>query len=319
MRILVVGAGAIGGLFGGLMAAHGRDVTFLVHPARARALEQHGLQLVGVAGGPQDDVQTVPVNAVTADQLGAAKFDLVLLAVKAYGLDAAIDDIAPAMSAGATVLPVLNGMRHYDLLAARFGAEKVIGGFAFVSAYLDESGRIGTGPVPASITYGELDGSLSQRVERFHRAADGCGFRATLSTTILDELWAKWVYLAPFAALSILTGGSIGEAARAPGGRGTAAALLAEAAAVAQANGHRPPPEKLARDLDILTDVDSANRASMVKDQLAGRPVEDEAIIGDMVDRAAAAGLDVPLLRATRAALGVYARRHPGGSGQPSP
>ncbi len=315
MRILVVGAGAVGGLFGGLMAAHGRDVTFLVRPARAAALRRGGLQLVGTAGGPQDETHTVPVAAVTADKLGGERFDLVLLAVKAYGLDAAIDDIAPAMATGAAVLPLLNGMRHYELLTARFGVENVLGGFAFVSAYLDESGRIGTGPVPASITYGELDGGVSERIERFHRAADGCGFRATLSTTILDELWAKWVYLAPFAALSILTGGSIGEAARVPGGPETAAALLAEAAAVALANGHRPPPEKLARDLAILTDVDSANRASMVKDQLAGRPVEVEAIVGDMVDRAAAAGVDVPLLRATRAALGVYVRRRSTGSG----
>lgn len=310
MRILVVGAGAVGGLFGGQLAAHGRDVTFLVRPPRAEALRTRGLQLIGTAGGPQDEVRTVPVVALTVDDLPAAgAFDVVLLAVKAYGLAGAIADIAPAMDRGAAVLPVLNGMRHLDVLADRFGARQLIGGFAFVSSYLDGQGRISTGPVPATLTYGELDGAATDRIVRFHAAADGCGFRATLSPTIRADLWAKWVYLAAFAGLNVLTGGSIGEAARARGGPETAAALLAESAAVAQASGHRPPPEKLAGDLAFLTAVDSDNRASMDKDRLAGRPVESEAIIGDMVDRAAAAGLEVPLLRAARAALGVYAER----------
>ena len=162
MRILVVGAGAVGGLFGGLMAANGRDVTFLVRPARAEALRASGLQLVGTPGGAQDEVRRIPVTARTADELpNAGKFDVVLLAVKAYGLDSAIADIAPAMHGTTAVLPLLNGMRHLDRLTERFGEQRVLGGFAFVSAYLDEQGRIVTGPVPASITYGELDGSLT--------------------------------------------------------------------------------------------------------------------------------------------------------------
>lgn len=308
MRILVVGAGAVGGLFGGLMAAHGRDVTFLARAGRADALRRRGLELLGTAGGPQVQVRTVPVGVLTAEELpGADAFDVVLLAVKAYGLDGAIADIAPAVDAGAAVLPVLNGMRHLDVLGDRFGADRVLGGFAFVSAYLDDRGRIATGPVPAVLTYGELDGSMTDRIRRVHAAADGCGFRAVLSSTIRDELWAKWVYLASFAGLNVLTGGSVGQTARVAGGPQTAAALLEEAAAVAQAAGHRPTDEKLARDLAVLTAPDSDIRASMDKDRLAGRPVEAEAIIGDLVDRGVAAGLPVPLLQATRAALAVYA------------
>ncbi|WP_420121979.1 ketopantoate reductase family protein [Nakamurella sp.] len=307
MRILVVGAGAVGGLFGGLMAAHDRDVTFLVRDARAAVLRRRGLELVGTAGGPQDEVRAVPVGVLTADELpGADPFDVVLLAVKAYGLDGAIPDIAPAVDAGAAVLPVLNGMRHIDVLADRFGADRVIGGFAFVSAYLDDRGRVATGPVAAALTYGELDGSPSDRIRRFHAAAGGCGFRATLSSAIRDELWAKWVFLASFAGLNVLTGGSVGQA-RAPGGPETARALLAEAAAVAQAAGHRPPADKLAADLAVLTAPDSDNRASLDKDRRAGRPVEAEAIIGDLVDWGVAAGVPVPLLQATRAALAVHA------------
>lgn len=310
MRILVVGAGAVGGLFGGLMAEHGRDVTFLVRAPRAAALAADGLQLVGVPGGPQDQVRTVAVDIVTADQLAAADpFDIVLLAVKAYDLESAIEAIAPAVDAGAALLPLLNGMRHIDRLTQRFGAENVLGGFAFVSAYLDRQGRVAAGPVPAALTYGELDGSISDRVRGFHQQADGCGFRATLSTDVRDEMWSKWVFLAAFAGLTILSGGSVGETARVPGGPQTARALLAETASVAAAAGHRPAAEKLALDLATLTAPESNNRASMDKDRLAGRPVESAAIIDDMVDRAEVAALDVPLLRAAQAALGVYATR----------
>ena len=310
MRILMVGAGAVGGLFGGLMAAAGRDVTFLLRPRRAAQVREDGLTIVGGPGLPDVDDEngvTVGVPVLTADELAqATAFDVVVLATKAYGLESAIADLAPAVDAGAAVLPLLNGMRHVDRLLAEFGDAAVLGGYAYVSSYLDGTGRVLAGPVAPSITYGERDGSDSERIRGFDAAAQGCGFSATLTTEVTAQMWAKWVFLAAFAGTNVLSGGTLGQASRAPGGKQTAAALLAETASVAAAAGHRPSDRKLARDLQILTDEDSGNRASMDKDRLAGRPVEDDAIIGDLVERAERAGLDVPLLRATRMALGVY-------------
>lgn len=341
MRILVVGAGAVGGLFGGLMAAAGRDVTFLLRPERAEQVREYGLTIVGGAGlrlpravnrgrpsagrrfgetrpddrpsGP-DPQTTVFPDVVTADELpGAGDFDVVVLATKAYGLESAIKDVAPAVDAGATVLPLLNGMRHIDRLVAEFGGSSVLGGYAFVSSYLDERGRVLAGPVAPAITYGVLDtdnadadAPASSRVMAFDKAARGCGFTATLTWSVRAEMWAKWVFLAAFAGTNVLSGGTLGQASSAPGGVATITALLAETASVAEAAGYRPSDGKLAKDLTILTDPTSGNRASMDKDRRAGRPVEDEAIIGDLVDRADRAGLPVPLLRATRMALGVY-------------
>lgn len=341
MRILMVGAGAVGGLFGGLMAAAGRDVTFLLRPERAAAVRDAGLTIVGGPGlrlpsavqsgrsgsgrrfgetrpddrptGPEPQTTVFP-DVVTADELPDSDgFDMVVLATKAYGLESAIKDVTPAVDAGATVLPLLNGMRHIDRLVAEFGSGSVLGGYAFVSSYLDERGRVLAGPVAPAITYGVLaaddanaDAPSSRRVVAFDEAARGCGFTATLTWSVRAEMWAKWVFLSAFAGTNVLSGGTLGQAARAPGGRQTITALLAEAASVAEAAGYRPSDGKLARDLDILTDEGSGNRASMDKDRRAGRPVEDEAIIGDLVDRADRAGLAVPLLRATRMALGVY-------------
>lgn len=310
MRMLMVGAGAVGGLFGGLLAAAGRDVTFLLRPQRAAAVRAAGLTIVGGPGLPDVDDDTgltVDVPVLTADELtGARPFDVVVLATKAYGLESAITDLTPAVRGGAAVLPLLNGMRHVDRLVAEFGSGSVLGGYAFVSSYLDDTGRVLAGPVAPAITYGERDGSDSERIRAFDAAARGCGFSATLTADVTAQMWAKWVYLAAFAGINVLSGGTLGQAARAPGGKQTAAALLAETASIAEAAGYRPSEGKLAKDLQILTDEDSGNRASMDKDRRAGRPVEDDAIIGDLVDRADEAGLPVPLLRATRMALGVY-------------
>lgn len=349
MRILVVGAGAVGGLFGGLMAGAGRDVTFLLRPERAAAIREQGLTIVGGPGlrvplsidsprrlaerrsadnRPDDesyDHTTVFPDVVTADELpGSDAFDVVVLATKAYGLESAIQDMTPAMVAGATVLPLLNGMRHVDRLVSEFGSGSVLGGYAFLSSYLDERGRVLAGPVAPAMTYGVLDADRadvdapsSRRLVAFDQAARGCGFTATLTWSVRAEMWAKWVFLAAFAGTNVLSGGTLGEAARAPGGRETAAALLAETASVAEAAGHRPSDAKLARDLAILTDEASTNRASIDKDRRAGRPVEDDAVIGDLVDRADRAGLAVPLLRATRTALGVYRSNRESTAGGP--
>ncbi|TKV58616.1 2-dehydropantoate 2-reductase [Nakamurella flava] len=310
MRILIVGAGAVGGLFGGLMAAAGRDVTFLLRPERAAQVRDEGLTIVGGPGLPDVDGQNgVTVNApvLTAAELrDGPRFDLVVLATKAYGLESAVIDVGPAVRNGATVLPLLNGMRHIDRLVAEFGGSSVLGGYAFVSSYLDERGRVLAGPVAPAITYGERDGSDTERLRAFDAAARDCGFTATRSAKVTAEMWAKWVFLAAFAGTNVLSGGTLGQASSAPGGVATITALLAETASVAEAAGFRPSDGKLAKDLTILTDTTSGNRASMDKDRRAGRPVEDEAIIGDLVDRADRAGLPVPLLRATRMALGVY-------------
>lgn len=310
MRILMVGAGAVGGLFGGLMAAAGRDVTFLLRPQRATQVREDGLTIVGGPGLPDVDDEngvTVSVPVLTAAELpDAPRFDVVVLATKAYGLESAITDLAPAVRNGAAVLPLLNGMRHVDRLVDEFGESSVLGGYAFVSSYLDDRGRVLAGPVAPAITYGERDGSDTERIRAFDAAASGGAFAATLSADVTAQMWAKWVFLAAFAGTNVLSGGTLGQASSAPGGVETITALLAETASVAEAAGYRPSDGKLAKDLAILTDTTSGNRASMDKDRRAGRPVEDEAIIGDLVDRADRAGLAVPLLRATRMALGVY-------------
>ena len=165
MRLLVVGAGSTGGYFGGRLAEAGRDVTFLVRPRRAAQLQERGLQIVS----PHDDV-TVRPKLVTPDDIDAP-YDAVLLAVKAYSLDAAIADFTAAVGPETTIIPMLNGMRHIDILEERFGREVVAGGVCKVAATIDAEGRIVQLAQFQELAYGERDGSVSRRIELSTMAA----------------------------------------------------------------------------------------------------------------------------------------------------
>src|SRR4051812_32349631 len=159
MRILVVGAGAIGGYFGGRILQAGRDVTFLVRPKRAAELADAGL----VIKSPNGDVTLKNPPTVQADKLGE-KFDIVLLSCKAFDLDDAIKSFAPAVGPQTSIIPLLNGMLHLDTLDRKFGHERVLGGLCAIAATLNEHREVVQLAPMQSLTFGERDGKMSDRV-----------------------------------------------------------------------------------------------------------------------------------------------------------
>jgi len=159
MRILVVGAGAIGGYFGGRMLQAGRDVTFLVRPRRAAELAEAGL----VIKSPNGDVTLKNPPALRADQLNE-KFDVVLLSCKAFDLDDAIKSFAPAVGPRTAIVPLLNGMLHMDVLDGKFGRERVLGGLCAIAATLNDKREVVQLNPLQSLNFGERDGQLSDRV-----------------------------------------------------------------------------------------------------------------------------------------------------------
>src|SRR5215475_3636770 len=188
MRFLVVGAGATGGYFGSRLLEAGRDVTFLVRPARAERLAAAGLTIASPAG----NITLRSPPTVLATDL-RAPFDAVILSCKAYDLDGAIESFAPAVGPDTAVVPLLNGMRHLDTLDARFGADRVLGGSCFISAKLDEGGRIVHVSDIHRLAFGERAGGRSPRVEALAAAMSGTKFEAAASDEILLEMWEKWV------------------------------------------------------------------------------------------------------------------------------
>jgi 2-dehydropantoate 2-reductase len=234
MRILVAGAGATGGYFGARLAQAGRDVTFLVRPKRADQLRRDGLRIVS----PHGDLTLVPRLLVTGETAGP--FDVVILAVKAYALDQALNDLDPTIGPNTMVVPLLNGMRHIDLLIERYGEAPVLGGVCIVATTLDPQGRIVQLADTQELVYGERNGVISARGQALDAAMRDGGFNARISETIIQEMWEKWVMLATAGGITCLLRGSVGEIEAVPGGAALALGFLAETTSVAAASGYAP-------------------------------------------------------------------------------
>lgn len=303
MRILVLGAGAIGGYYGGRLVEGGADVTFLVRPRRAQLLAERGLVVRSALGDIERKVKTV-----LAGELREA-FDLVLLSSKAYDLDDAIEAIVPAVGPRSAILPLLNGINHMAVLSGRFGAERVLGGACGIGAVLEPSGEIRHVGNMEWLTFGEISGERSARCEAIAKTFAGTKINATLNDNIIQAMWDKFVMLASLAASSTLTRANVGEMLAAPLGEWLVLEALRECQAVAAADGHAPTAEATERTRKMLTTRGSPFTASMQRDLVAGGATEGDHIIGDLVRRAEKRGLDVPLLRIALANLQVHEAR----------
>jgi 2-dehydropantoate 2-reductase len=303
MRMLVVGAGSTGGYFGGRLAEAGRDVTFLVRPTRAAQLAERGLHILS----PHGDFTLRP-QLVTADRLSGS-YDVILLTVKAFSLDSALADMTPAVGSETMIVPVLNGMRHVDVLAERFGKRIVVGCACKIVGSVDDQGRIVQHNPIQDIAYGELGGEVSTRIKSLDRFMRDAGFDARLSPAIEREMWEKWVLLAGLGGINCLMRGTIGEVAQAPRGTEFALAVLEEIVAVVRTVGVPPSPEFVTAARAALTATGSSLTSSMYRDLQRGVLTEADQIIGDLVARGHRAGLKTPWLEAIYAHLCVYQHR----------
>jgi 2-dehydropantoate 2-reductase len=303
MRILVVGAGAVGGYFGGRLAEAGRDVTFLVHARRAEKIRSDGLRILS----PHGDLTLHP-KTIQAKDLTAA-YDVILLSVKAYALEAAINDFAPGLGAETMILPVLNGMRHIELLTSRFGERSVIGGVCIVAAEMDKDDRIVQLADAQQLTYGERDGGTSERMNALDETMQNAGFDARLSENITQEMWQKWVQLASIGAVTCLLRGNIGEIEAVPGGADLSLKILGECSAIATACGYAPGDDFLTRIRAAMTTPGSQLTSSMYRDLVNGNRVEVDQILGDLLTRARNLGIAAPLIDAAFVNLSIYQNR----------
>jgi 2-dehydropantoate 2-reductase len=300
MRILVAGAGATGGYFGGRLADAGRDVTFLVRSRRAEQLRTDGL----VIASPHGDLRLTP-KVVSGGEL-VPDYDLVLLSVKAYALDTALEDLAPAVGPDTMVLPVLNGMRQLDVLDARFGARRVLGGLCLIATTLEPDGTIRQLTPMQHIAYGDRQDPDSARIHAVHETLSGAGFPAEPVIDVIGRMWQKWVLLASMGAITCLMRGTVGQVNAAAGGTAFAEGVVAECAAIAAAAGHPVPVAELDRVRATMTEVGSGAASSMYRDLRQGYPVEADHILGDLVARAGTLGVEAPRLSLAYTHLSVY-------------
>jgi 2-dehydropantoate 2-reductase len=303
MRILVVGVGALGGYFGGRLKAAGRDVTFLVRPRRAEQLAKTGLVIRSALG----DLNLAKPPTITAENLHEP-FDLILLSCKAYDLESAMDSFASAVGPDTAILPLLNGMKHMDLLGARFGTGAVLGGQCLISATLDSEGRILHLNDMHLLSFGEQNGAKSPRVAAIAAALSGAGFDAHLSAAIMQEMWEKWAFIAAAASIGCLMRGAFGDIVAAGAGR-FSTDMFAECCAIAAANGFPPSDSAIERSRAMITAPGSPIAPSMLRDIERGAPIEAEHIVGDLLPRGGHGTDSFPLLQVAYAHLKTYEAR----------
>jgi 2-dehydropantoate 2-reductase len=307
MRLLVLGAGGIGGYFGGRLAEAGADVTFLVRPTRREQILRDGLRIESPLGNA-----TIAAKTVIAGEVRPG-YDLVLFTCKAYDLDSAIEAIAPAMEGKCGVVPQLNGIAHLERLDARFGKGNVLGGIAQINVTLKRDGTVLHMDPLARIVFGERDNQVSARAQALADAFAKTKVEWKLSPGIEQEMWEKLVFLCTLAASTCLFRANVREIMAAPGGREAVERLFAANIATAAAEGH--PPRKITIDFSRarLTDPDGLWSASMLRDLEGGGQVEADHIVGWMLERARRHGIDDTVLSLAYTHLKAYEARRAAG------
>lgn len=307
MRILVVGAGAIGGYFGGRLLEAGQKVTFLVRPRRAAALLQHGLTVRSIAG----DIHVSSPPTILAAEIREA-FDVVLLSCKAFDLEDAMASFAPAVGEHTLILPLLNGMRHFDRLDERFGRKRVLGGRCLIAASLNEKGEIVHLNDKHELDFGERNGTLSARVKEIAQAMGEARFAVRVSQEIVQEMWSKWVFLASLAGGTCLMRASVGDILATPYGTDLLQGLIDECDSIATAEGFPLSASSIQQTRRMLAEAGSPLTASMLRDMERNGPIEADHILGDLLqraDRSKHSGEGFPFLRLAYAHAKAYELR----------
>ncbi|HWE73696.1 MAG TPA: ketopantoate reductase family protein [Stellaceae bacterium] len=307
MKVVSLGAGAIGGYFGGRLVEGGCDVTFLVREARKALLQKNGLRIESSFGNFSGKVSAVARHEI------AAPADLVLLTCKSYDLPSAIETIRPAVGPKTAILPLLNGLSHIDDLNRVFGAERVLGGFAKIAVTMLPNGTIKHLSQWRYITFGEQNGTMSERIAAIKALFDRSSVVAAAVPDIMTGMWEKLVHLATVAGATAVMRANLGEIARTNEGAALMIELLETNAAIATRAGFAPSVGFLDEYRALLSDRQSTNTASMLRDIENKGQIEADHIIGYLLNKAREYGVDDRLLRVIYVHLKAYEQRREAG------
>jgi 2-dehydropantoate 2-reductase len=269
MRIAVVGAGGVGGGFGAALAKAGADVTFIARGVHLAAMKARGLRVEGGRG----EIHVVPSQA-TDDPADVGPVDLVLFCVKLWDVESAGERIRPLVGPGTAVIPLQNGIDAAERLIPILGAPAMMGGVAQISAVIAEPGVVRQTGTFMRLVFGELDGTHSKRGEAFLELCHKAGFDATLSDTIVTELWMKFILLATNASVTALTRQPLGKLRDDPDMRPQFIAAYKEVIDVGRARGVKLPADALDKMLAFNAGAPPTMKASMAIDLERGNRIE---------------------------------------------
>jgi 2-dehydropantoate 2-reductase len=300
MKILVVGAGAVGGYFGGRLLEKGEDVTFLVREGRKKQLETFGLDLESIHG----NALLHPKTILSGEHKG--EFDLILFSTKSYHLESAIRDIRPYITKNTMILPLLNGMQHYDMLEKEFGVDKVIGGLCFVESTLDSEGRvIQTSPVH-DLVFGERSGEKTERIMRVAETFSGTKANFRLSDHINQDLWHKYMFISTMSGITTLMRAPIGPIREMEIGRNTIERLQSEIYEVMKSVNAPVAAEIESMQMKQIDSLGYTMKSSMQRDMEKLYQVEADHLHGYLLDIARKNKIKTPILETVYANLKIY-------------
>ena len=289
-RIAVIGAGGVGGYFGGLLAKSGQDVRFLARGEHLRALRERGLRVRSVHG----DFELPSVHATDRpEELGQA--DLVLFTVKTYDTERAAAQVRPAVRPGTAVLTFQNGVDNPERIDHVLGAGTAMGGTVHIETTIAEPGVIAQTSPMRRVVFGEMDGRRTERAERVRAAFDAAGLEPTLSDNIRKALWEKFLFIVGMSGLTTLTRSPVGEVLAVPELREMLAQAFAETAAVARAERVELDPDPVGRMMAFAHNLKPSMKSSMQRDLERGRRLEVESINGTVARLGAKQGIPTPV------------------------
>jgi 2-dehydropantoate 2-reductase len=306
MKIAIIGAGGVGGYFGARLAAAGQDVWFIARGAHLQAMREHGLQVYSANG----DVLVKPCQA-TAVPAEVGPADIVMIAVKLWATDEALRDAAPMVGPGTAVVSFQNGVGAVDRISAAYGRGRTLGGVANIAAVIEQPGVIRHTGTMAGLTFGELDGSLSPRVQALAAACAQAGIAHKGSEEIQKAIWEKYVFLVAASSMTALTRLPLGPIREDPDTRALMAEIMAEVAAVGRAKGVALDADLVDRLLVRLDGLPRVMVASMLGDLERGNRLELPWLAGGVVALGKQCGVATPANQFIYAALKLYANGRP--------
>ncbi|WP_113930273.1 ketopantoate reductase family protein [Bacillus sp. P14.5] len=302
MKILVVGAGAVGGYFGGRLAEKGEDVTFLVRERRKSQLEQTGLCIQSVHGNTDLKPKTIVSGA------DPVAYDAIILSVKAYHLESAMDSIAPYVGGETMILPLLNGMSHVDKLVGRFGEQRVIGGLCFVESTLDSQGRVVQSSPIHDVVFGERTGGKTERILKLQETLSGTKANFTLSESIVQDMWHKYLFITTLSGVTSLFRAPIGPIRENKTGLSFIKNTLSETSAIMRKLGAPIADDVEAKQLEKLNSMGFEMKSSLQRDMEKKLPIEVDHLYGFLLNEAKKYDIPAETLQFIYANLKIYER-----------
>ncbi|MBT2624507.1 ketopantoate reductase family protein [Bacillus sp. ISL-32] len=299
MKILVAGAGGVGGYIGGRLEEQGNDVTFLVRQQRAAKLTKTGLVIKSEKG----DISFQP-SLIQAGENGS--FDVVIIASKAYSLQRVIEDVKPFIHAESVIIPFLNGYQHYEQLFAAFAKSRVLGGLCFIESALNEEGEVIHTSASHRFVFGEWNGEQTERMKELEKVFANVNAEVMISRNIEKDIWKKYLFIAAQAGITSLFQKPLGPILETDSGRNTAKTLIGEIGAILRAEGVPADPDLEEESYRTMTKMSYQMKSSMLRDMEKGQTTEGDHLHGFLLEKARDLSLKAPVLETVYANLQIY-------------